>query len=112
MTPERINIAITEVCEWKLITDSMIPSCKNPELFIPDFYYDMYAMHAARKQLINTQELRVRYVNFLRDIVARRMPKNKVGVAMVSDVDLLLAESNEHCEAILRALEKWEETTI
>lgn len=43
---------------------------------------------------------RVKYVNALRLVVSRRMPKNKCGVAIVSDVDLLLAEEWEVEEAI------------
>lgn len=44
--------------------------------------------------------MRVKWVNKLRDIVARRMPKNKMGWPVVSDVDLLLATEDEREEAL------------
>lgn len=43
---------------------------------------------------------RVKWSNTLRAIVARRMPRNKLGVPMVSDVDLLLATEEEREEAL------------
>lgn len=43
---------------------------------------------------------RVKYVNKLREIVARRMPRNRCGVPIVSDVDLLLADEWEIAEAL------------
>lgn len=43
---------------------------------------------------------RVKYVNALRSVVARRMPKNKMGWPVVSDVDLLLADEWEVEEAL------------
>lgn len=44
--------------------------------------------------------MRVKWVNKLREIVARRMPKNKMGWPVVSDVDLLLATEDEREEAL------------
>lgn len=50
--------------------------------------------------------MRVKWVNKLRDIVARRMPKNKMGWPVVSDVDLLLATDSEREEALNWILKK------
>ncbi len=44
--------------------------------------------------------LRVKWVNALRAIVGATMPKNKSGVSLVSDIDLILA-SDEHRLAAL-----------
>lgn len=44
--------------------------------------------------------MRVKWVNKLREIVSRRMPKNKMGWPVVTDVDLLLAEEWEREEAL------------
>ena len=44
--------------------------------------------------------LRVRWVNTLRKIVDRRMPVNKMGSPMTTDVDVLLATHEEHIEAL------------
>jgi hypothetical protein len=53
--------------------------------------------------------LRVKWINALRMVVSRRMPKNHVGAALVSDVDLMTAEPLEVAEAILRACGEWKE---
>lgn len=53
--------------------------------------------------------LRVKWINALRMVVSRRVPKNKVGAALVSDVDLMAAEPMEVAEAILRACGEWKE---
>ena len=44
--------------------------------------------------------IRVRWVNTLRKIVDRRMPVNKMGSPMTTDVDVLLATYAEHIEAL------------
>lgn len=44
--------------------------------------------------------LRVKWVNALRAIVGAEMPKNKSGVSLVSDIDLILA-SERHREQAL-----------
>lgn len=44
--------------------------------------------------------LRVKWVNALRAIVGATMPKNKSGVSLVSDIDLILA-SDEQRQAAL-----------
>lgn len=45
-------------------------------------------------------KLRVKWVNTLREIVARRCPRNKVGSPIVSDTDVILATAEEHEEAL------------
>lgn len=55
----------------------------------------------------NNKELRVKWINTLRDIVARDCPKNKVGTALVSDVDLMAAPAAKRAEALLKTLKLW-----
>ena len=50
--------------------------------------------------------IRVRWVNTLRKIVDRRMPVNKMGSPMTTDVDVLLATYAEHIEALNTLYEK------
>lgn len=45
-------------------------------------------------------ELRVRWVNKLRQLVGQTMPKNASGAALVSDIDLLLAGSSFRQQAL------------
>lgn len=42
----------------------------------------------------------IKWVNALRAVVSRRMPRNKCGVPVISDVDLLLATESEREEAL------------
>lgn len=49
---------------------------------------------------------RVRWVNRLREIVGRPLPKNAAGAALVSDVDLILALDEEKAEAMMPLLEE------
>lgn len=43
---------------------------------------------------------KIEWVNALRAVVSRRMPRNKCGVPIISDVDLLLATESEREEAL------------
>lgn len=77
----------------------------------PDYLNDRNALFDALSHhgIANPQnlEIRVKYINHLRDIVGRRMPKNKSGSPLTSDVDLLMAENSEIAEALLRAIKRW-----
>jgi len=53
-------------------------------------------------------KLRVKWINTLRGIVSRRMPKNKMGWPITSDVDVILATNEELTESILTVIGKWE----
>ncbi len=44
--------------------------------------------------------LRVKWVNALRAIVGSTMPKNKSGVSLVSDIDLILASDEQRFQAL------------
>lgn len=43
--------------------------------------------------------LRVKWINSLRAIVSRRVPKNKMGNPLVNDVDLMTATAEEMAES-------------
>ena len=55
----------------------------------------------------DNKELRVKWINTLRDIVGRDVPKNKSGVPLVSDVDLLASPAAKRAEALLKTLKLW-----
>lgn len=48
----------------------------------------------------NNHALRVRWVNSLRKLVDKRMPTNRMGSPMTTDVDVLLATEEEHLEVL------------
>jgi hypothetical protein len=48
----------------------------------------------------NNHALRVRWVNALRKLVDKRMPTNRMGSPMTTDVDVLLATEEEHLEVL------------
>lgn len=68
--------------------------------------FDM--IHSCRKH-INTPQLKVKYLNNLRNIVSRRLPRNKMGQAIVSDYDLVNASAEEHCETFMKVMDLWKE---
>lgn len=54
----------------------------------------------------NNHALRVRWVNSLRKLVDKRMPLNKMGSPLTTDVDVLLATEEEHLEVLNTLYEK------
>lgn len=56
------------------------------------------------------RKLRIKWVGNLRKIIGRRMPKNKVGAPIFSDIDLLMMPVEERAEALLLTFNKWEES--
>ena len=75
---------------------------------LPDYLNDLNALAAARNQLIATPELRIKWVNTLRDVVGQTCARrNKAGQPLVSDIDLLFANATQHAEALGVALGLW-----
>lgn len=116
----KIRVALAELCGWKGCTDMNCcwRKCQHlhkdgvvgfPEPYstsrYPDYPADLNAINQARQQLITSVPLRVKYLNALRSIIGKRMPKNKAGAAIISDYDLLDASAKEFSEALLKALE-------
>jgi len=54
----------------------------------------------------NVKVDKVIYLNTLRKLVGERLPKNKAGVAIVTDYDLINADPHEHFEALTAATAK------
>lgn len=132
MSPEAQRIAIAEACGWRFENygtrefPNLYWRVFNPDgkliekdftgadfraVYVPDYLNDRNAMLSAlRHHGIHDPanlDIRVKYSNTLREIVGRRMPKNKSGSPLTSDVDLLMAENEEIVEALLRTIKKW-----
>jgi len=52
-------------------------------------------------------DIRVDWINALRTIVSRRLPKNKSGMSLISDIDLMLADDDERTEALKKIKAKY-----
>ena len=73
-----------------------------------NYFGDLNTLADARNQLINTPELRIKWVNTLRDVVGLTCTRrNKLGHPIVSDIDLLFATAEQLCEALGRTLNLW-----
>jgi hypothetical protein len=124
MTDEEINIAIAQACGWVRIYKSSplgcagqlvglppnaMPTFEN-ECLIPDYINDHSAIYAAEKYIglhdRNNLELRVKWVGILRDLVAPFCPLNKVGTSVVSDIDILTADSRIKAMALVKLTHK------
>lgn len=132
MTEESIRTAIAEACGLRVEvietggyyavihrnekhpnghqkSDSYI--CKESAIRkLPNYPQDLNAIHEARKAIVTTTELRVKYLNTLRAIVGKRCPKNKTGASLVTDYDLINAEAWEHAETLVKVAGKWVES--
>lgn len=126
MTDKEINIAIAQACGWKQIGKydpcrGISPQWENVKSFdgspieapiwdIPDYVNDHSAIYAAEKYIglhdRNNLELRVKWVGILRDLVAPFCPLNKVGTSVVSDIDILTADSRIKAMALVKLTHK------
>ena len=50
------------------------------------------------------QSQKVKYLNALRKIVSVKCLQNKIGTYLVSDFDLIVAEPDEHAQALVTAI--------
>jgi hypothetical protein len=98
MTPQEQDIAMTRL---------VIPHARGINFYSTNRELIFGAMKKLGLQDRDNLEVRVKWINNLRDIVSRRMPKNKMGWPMVSDIDLLMAENDELIESILKTFNKW-----
>lgn len=95
MSPEKQNDKINQLISWSNWNKTYTK-------------LDLNALLVARRLFINTQELKVRYLNLLYEVVGRNLPKNKSGQAVVSDYDLINASAEQHTEVFLKTLGIWE----
>jgi hypothetical protein len=81
---------------------------------LPDYINSLDAMKHAELELglhkRENEKIRVKWVGNLRLVVGRRCPKNRVGAALCSDIDLLQADAHERLEAFVRTIGKWVKT--
>ena len=116
MTPEQKQIAVAEACGWSFVNrldkhpHGLPPEGRRDRYTspLPDYLNDLNALAAARDRLINSLELRIRWVNTLREVVGLTSPhRNKAGAPIVSDVDLLFATPGQLFEALGLTLKLW-----
>jgi hypothetical protein len=122
MKPEAQRIAIAKACGISEIKADWwgwdfrgveMPGDMPFHVKVPDYLNSLDAMAEARDELINTTELRIKWVNKLRDVVGQTTARrNKLGQPIVSDIDLLLATSPQLQEALLKTLLLWEEVAV
>ena len=113
MTPEAQRIAIAESCGildiWEGLEGRVHGYDSEGEWVpVPNYPSDRNAIHAALLhhgiQSHDNPAIRVRFIGFLREIASRRLPRNKSGASLMSDVDLVTCEAWELCEALLKTL--------
>ena len=116
MTPKAQRIAIAESCGILNIwegTEGRLHGYNAADEWVPvpNYLSDRNAIHAALLhhgiQSHDNPALRVKFVGHLREIAARRLPRNTVGTSLMSDVDLVTCEASELCEALLKTLKLW-----
>lgn len=117
MTEIEIRIAIAENVGWKIhpkdkwiVIPPNSPNSVQPLNTIPDYLNDLNAIYDAEKYLglhdRNNLELRVKWVGILRELVAPFCPLNKVGTSVVSDLDILTADSRIKAMALVKLTQK------
>lgn len=118
MTEEEQRIALAELYGYTNIIKKnkcefggLVGEFEGDITIVHSFVRELRYLHELCSKLglmeRSNQILRVKWVNNLRTIVSRRMPKNKSGTALTTDVDLLLAEPEEIAESILKTFDKW-----
>jgi hypothetical protein len=114
MTPEQQRIAIAEACGWRIkrrdITgfnvwepDAKLPAqlCNNLENKIPNYLYDLNAMHEAEKMLDDEQDLD--YSESLELVIGARWSANNS-----CDMQRFRsATAAQRAEAFLKTLNLW-----
>jgi hypothetical protein len=120
MKPEQQRIKIAEARGWTNVhggeSDGGLylrghpPKNRGLAQVVPDYPFDLNAIHDVRALIRDDVALRVKYLNTLRNIVGQTCEKNKMGQALVSDFHLLDATAAQHAEALLRTLNLWTES--
>ena len=121
MIEENQRTALAELFGFKNIRrvnkgefGGLVGELQGEKQIIPSFVRNLNDLRtlAIKLGLHNRAEhgIRVKWINNLRKIVDRRIPKNKAGSALTSDVDLLNCSSEEMAESILKTFSKWEDS--
>ena len=112
MTKEEKRIKILELIGWTDLKRANFGSLRgtNPDgyknIIAPNPFMNLNVIQHIKIKTITTLELRIKWINNLRDIVSLRMPKNKVGSPITNDVDLHFATCEENIDALLKTLNK------
>ena len=112
MTPEQQRIAIAEACGWTDVRfigrgDDTIcvgkPKVRPGGINVPDYPFDLNAMHDAEKVLTVAQ--RITYANQIGVVLSG----GSVGRAIPNWWFIHEATASQRAEAFLRTIGKWEE---
>jgi hypothetical protein len=113
---EEKRIRIAEACGFTNIGEhfGMLvgdhPKNKTKAISVPNYLSDLNACHEAEKSSgfhdRSKPELRARWCQNLRRVIAPDCPQNKAGTALVSDADLLTATARQRALAFLAAIER------
>lgn len=77
---------------------------------VPDYLNDLNSLADARNALITTPELTIEWVHTLRKVIGSTSTnRNKIGQALVSDIDLLFSDSRQLAQTLLKTLKLWED---
>lgn len=108
MTPERINTVIAEWCGWKRKPDQEYVDIESRAVYVipdvmPNYYGDLNAIHEAESKTYG--DCHWLYVEKLIRVT-------KCDVEVIGDEWCLIhATAPQRCEALLRTIGKWEEST-
>ena len=117
MTPEQQRIAIAEACGWKNVDAGAgrvwgfttrhkgTPSESDVCVDVPNYPFDLNAMHEAEKVL--TQDQMIDYSRHVGKSVTSHLPASR---AAWMDFQLINVTASQRAEAFLRTIGKWEES--
>lgn len=109
MTTEAQRIAIAEACGWKQVRDGIfVGPDKTPHSHLPNFLYDLNAMHEAEKVLQSQCRYWPDYICELGEMF--RFHDLKSDTARENISQAIHATAAQRAEAFLRTVGKWEET--
>ena len=113
MTKEEQRIKVLECLGWTKLKKINFGALRGTSpkgeknSIAPNPLTNLNIIQEIKIKTITTLELRVKWINNLKDIVSLRMPKNKVGSPLTNDIDLHFATCEEHVESLLKTLNKW-----
>jgi hypothetical protein len=114
MNKEKQRIAIAEACGWTGLKESMgyetryrgTPSETAVWVSLPDYLYDLNAMHEAEKVL--TDEQMLDYLDALLDVLGKNIGPGGL-ISTDSVWQMTHATATQRAEAFLKGIGKWVE---
>ena len=110
MTPEQQRIAIAKACGWKHVNVDELMSGYAPDqgmpglCIIPNYPFDLNAMHEEEKTLTDEQ-----YIRFAQHLNAAWFRDNPQPVNRIGLLRSASATAAQRAEAFLRTLNLWKE---